>query len=154
MSEPFDQRWWRARMADRLQDWRSRMQQYGVPSVYAFLSAAALWPVAEATRGGEWAALGALGAVAAGVGSNLLANRIQTWEDEADGARQLAAYGCPYEPNDGRENLKAGRDVTRVLRGGTFGSALRVVRCAKRYKHHPSMRGSLIGFRVVVRPCC
>ncbi len=33
----------------------------------------------------------ALGGVLAGVGTNLLANRIQSWKDEAEAARQLAA---------------------------------------------------------------
>jgi hypothetical protein len=59
------------------------MNQAGAKSVYAFLSAASLWPVIEAARGGEWAALAALRGVSAGLGSNLLANRIQSWRDEA-----------------------------------------------------------------------
>ena len=73
--------------------WRDRWQQarsVGVSSLYAFLSAMALWPVVEAARQGEWAALAALGSVAAGVAGNLLANQIQSWKDEADAARQLA----------------------------------------------------------------
>jgi hypothetical protein len=80
--EPFDQRTWKTRVAERLQDWRSHMRQYGLPSVYAFLSASALWPVAEAAQRGEWTALTALGGVTASVGTNLLANTIQQWRDE------------------------------------------------------------------------
>ncbi|MGH8068217.1 MAG: SUMF1/EgtB/PvdO family nonheme iron enzyme [Candidatus Entotheonellia bacterium] len=89
--ESFTQEAWKANIAERLQDWRSRMQQQGAPSVYAFLSAATLWPVVEAARGGEWTALTVLGGVLAGVGNNVLANRIQQWRDEADAARQIAA---------------------------------------------------------------
>jgi hypothetical protein len=74
-----------------LQHWRSRLQQHDAPSVYAFLSAATLWPVVEAARGGDWTALTVLGGVLAGVGNNVLANRIQQWRDEADAARQIAA---------------------------------------------------------------
>lgn len=67
------------------------MRRAGVTSLYHFLSAATLWPVVQAAQGGEWGAIGALGAVAAGVGSNLVANRIQGWKDETDGARQLSS---------------------------------------------------------------
>lgn len=88
---PFDLETWKATVAQRLQHWRSRMQQVGVDSVYAFLSAATLWPVVEKAHAGDWSALAALGGVLAGVGSNLLPNRIQGWKDEADAARQIAA---------------------------------------------------------------
>ena len=80
---------WKEKLAARLPDWKSRMKQAGVNSTYAFISAAALWPVVEAARQGEWAAVSALGAVLAGLGSNLLANQIQGWKDEADAARHL-----------------------------------------------------------------
>ncbi|MEW5869481.1 MAG: SUMF1/EgtB/PvdO family nonheme iron enzyme [Chloroflexota bacterium] len=85
----FDLDTWKAQLAQRLPGWRARMQRAGVDSVYAFISAAALWPVVEAARGGEWAALAELGKVAAAVGTNLLANQIQNWKDESDAARQL-----------------------------------------------------------------
>ena len=39
----------------------------------------------------------------------------------------------PYDANDGRENLDAGRDVRRVLRGGAFDDTTWGVRCAYRY---------------------
>ena len=81
---------WKANLKQRLPGWRSRMQDAGVTSAYAAISAAAIWPVVEAVRNGQWAALAALGAVVAGVGSNLLANQLQDWKDERDAARQLA----------------------------------------------------------------
>ncbi|MGH8057847.1 MAG: hypothetical protein ACREOH_11530, partial [Candidatus Entotheonellia bacterium] len=94
----FDLETWRVTASERLQHWRSRMQQAGVSSVYAFLSAATLWPVVEKAQAGDWSAVTALGSVLAGVGSNLLANRIQNWKDEADAARQIAADSAP-EPS-------------------------------------------------------
>jgi hypothetical protein len=87
----FDLVTWRAKVSEQFQNWRLRMQQYGVHSVYAFLSAATLWPIVEAARSGEWAALTVLGGVLSNVGGNLLANRIQQWQDEADAARQIAS---------------------------------------------------------------
>jgi hypothetical protein len=89
--ETFTQEAWKTNIAERLQHWRSRLQQQGAPSVYAFLSAATLWPVVEAARGGDWAALTVLGGILAGVGNNVLANRLQQWRDEADAAWQIAA---------------------------------------------------------------
>ena len=73
-------------MSDRLHGWQARLQHRDTNSVYAFLSAAALWPVAEAAAASPPAAFTALGGVLAGVGGNLLANKIQTWKDEADAA--------------------------------------------------------------------
>ncbi len=87
----FDLPTWQGRVREQLTDWRERMHRARVTSIYHFLSAATLWPVAQAAQGGDWGAIGALGAVAAGVGSNLVANCIQEWKDEADGARQLAS---------------------------------------------------------------
>ena len=87
---PFDLETWKAKLSERLQNWRPRMNQIGAKSIYAFLSAATLWPVVEATRGSDWlAAPTALAGVLAGVGSNLLAERMQSWKNEADAARQI-----------------------------------------------------------------
>jgi hypothetical protein len=66
------------------------MVGFGVDSVYASLSAMTLWPVAEAVMGGKFAALKPLFDVVANVGTNLVADRIQGWKDEADAARQIA----------------------------------------------------------------
>jgi formylglycine-generating enzyme required for sulfatase activity len=61
-------------------------------------------------------------------------------------------FKYPYDPNDGRENLEAGEDVLRVLRGGSFAFARDGVRCASRVGDFPSVRVDFIGFRVVVSP--
>ncbi len=57
-----------------------------------------------------------------------------------------------YDPMDGREDLKAGRDVPRVVRGGSFYDDAGGVRCAYRYRNYPNLRSYLVGFRLVVAP--
>jgi formylglycine-generating enzyme required for sulfatase activity len=61
-------------------------------------------------------------------------------------------YRYPYKATDGRENLGAGQEVLRILRGGAFVYGRRGVRCACRGGHSPSDRYWNLGFRVVVRP--
>jgi formylglycine-generating enzyme required for sulfatase activity len=58
----------------------------------------------------------------------------------------------PYDPADGREDLGAGDDISRVLRGGAFFFNQRFVRCAARNFYYPFFRFSVGGFRVVVAP--
>jgi formylglycine-generating enzyme required for sulfatase activity len=60
--------------------------------------------------------------------------------------------GYPYDPGDGREDLEAGRDVRRVLRGGAFLSGARLVRCAVRVRRDPLYRYGFIGFRLLASP--
>ncbi len=86
----FDLTIWKERLAARLPGWKARLGEAGVNSIYAFLSAAALWPVVEAYQRGDIAALMTLGGILSGIGNNLLANQIQSWKDETDAARQLA----------------------------------------------------------------
>jgi len=80
---------WKQQIKERLTGWKARMQSAGVNSVYAFIATASVWPVVEAARAGDWAALTALGSMVGSVGTNLLANMIQGWKDEADAALQL-----------------------------------------------------------------
>jgi formylglycine-generating enzyme required for sulfatase activity len=61
-------------------------------------------------------------------------------------------FTYPYDPSDGREDVNAGDDVLRVLRGGAFGGAPNNVRCAFRSWSRPYSRDSGLGFRVVVSP--
>jgi len=60
--------------------------------------------------------------------------------------------GYPYDPGDGRENLKAGRDAVRVLRGGAFVNGERLVRCAARGWNIPDYWNWVYGFRLVASP--
>jgi formylglycine-generating enzyme required for sulfatase activity len=58
----------------------------------------------------------------------------------------------PYEPDDpNREDLKAGNDVLRVVRGGSWNFSRRNARCAYRSRNPPGARDDDIGFRVVLR---
>ncbi|MBV7339774.1 SUMF1/EgtB/PvdO family nonheme iron enzyme [Chloroflexi bacterium TSY] len=61
-------------------------------------------------------------------------------------------FGYPYDPTDGRENLSAGDDTLRVLRGGSFANNDNGVRCANRDRNDPDYRLNFIGFRCVVSP--
>jgi formylglycine-generating enzyme required for sulfatase activity len=58
----------------------------------------------------------------------------------------------PYRPDDGRENIKAGDDVRRVKRGGSFYVGAQDVRTARRLGDNVDFRTDDIGFRVVVSP--
>jgi len=85
----FDEQSWKEQVAERLQGWWGRWKRSGAHSLYAFISAAVLWPVVEAAQRGENTALAMLGKVLAGVGGNLLAEQVQRWKDEAEAARRL-----------------------------------------------------------------
>jgi len=61
-------------------------------------------------------------------------------------------FRYPYDPRDGREDLEAGRDIARVLRGGAFLNGVWVVRCAARYGDYPNFWIRNYGFRLVASP--
>jgi formylglycine-generating enzyme required for sulfatase activity len=61
-------------------------------------------------------------------------------------------FDYPYDSEDGREDLEAGDDIRRVLRGGSFLRPENLVRCASRYRGPPNFRYGHDGFRVVVSP--
>ena len=56
----------------------------------------------------------------------------------------------PYDAGDGRENQE--EVDARVVRGGSFLSSRRYVRCAYRLGYSPGYRDYGFGFRVVVSP--
>jgi toxoflavin biosynthesis protein ToxD len=56
----------------------------------------------------------------------------------------------PYDPADGREDLKVEKEVSRVLRGGAFNNIHSYARCACRGGIGPDFRDWDMGFRVVV----
>jgi formylglycine-generating enzyme required for sulfatase activity len=58
----------------------------------------------------------------------------------------------PYDRADGRENLEAGDDVSRVLRGGSWLDYRIYARCAYRDGLIPDGRWDYYGFRIVVSP--
>jgi formylglycine-generating enzyme required for sulfatase activity len=59
-------------------------------------------------------------------------------------------FGYPYHPRDGRENQRAGGDVLRILRGGSFVSEARYVRPAVRDRDILVYNNA--GFRVALAP--
>jgi iron(II)-dependent oxidoreductase len=61
-------------------------------------------------------------------------------------------FKYPYDPADGRENVGAGDEILRVLRGGSWGYNRSRARCSYRLRSLPDLRGYNIGFRVVVSP--
>jgi formylglycine-generating enzyme required for sulfatase activity len=61
-------------------------------------------------------------------------------------------FKYPYNSKDGREDLTAGANVYRVLRGGAFRDSQGCVRCACRYWFYPHFGYSYMGLRVVVAP--
>jgi formylglycine-generating enzyme required for sulfatase activity len=61
------------------------------------------------------------------------------------------SFKYPYKVGDKREDLKAGDDVLRVIRGGSF-DFRRGCRCAFRGRGYPLDDWNNLGFRVVVSP--
>jgi formylglycine-generating enzyme required for sulfatase activity len=61
-------------------------------------------------------------------------------------------YRYPYNPTDGRENINAGSNIRRVLRGGSFQDEKKCVRCSSRRGGYPLMGWLSSGFRVAVCP--
>ena len=61
-------------------------------------------------------------------------------------------FGYPYDPTDGREDMRAGDNVRRVVRGGSFFNSENLARCAVRGRVSPDFGDDRYGFRVVVSP--
>jgi formylglycine-generating enzyme required for sulfatase activity len=61
-------------------------------------------------------------------------------------------FRYPYDATDGRENVKAGEWVLRVVRGESFGSFRGFARCSYRSWWLPGGQWDGLGFRVVVSP--
>ncbi len=59
-------------------------------------------------------------------------------------------YKYPYDPTDGRENMEAGVNVRRVLRGGSFNYTRDTARCACRNRLRPDSVAWYVGFRVAL----
>ncbi len=61
-------------------------------------------------------------------------------------------FKYPYDTRDHlREDLNAGDEESRVVRGGAFLSSSDYARCAFRYGDRPGLRNDDLGFRVVLR---
>jgi formylglycine-generating enzyme required for sulfatase activity len=78
-----------------------------------------------------------------------MAGNVWEWTESLWGEKWLAPeFKYPYDPADGRENIDAGCEVLRVLRGGAFTFSQRGLRCAFRGRNLPIVRDGDYGFRV------
>jgi len=81
---------WKLSISQNIKGWKERFKRTGINSLYYGITATSLLPVVQAYHTGEVApALIALGGISAGVGANLLANKIQGWKDKTEA--QIAA---------------------------------------------------------------
>jgi formylglycine-generating enzyme required for sulfatase activity len=100
---------------------------------------------------GRSSAVGAFPAGASPVGCLDLSGNVWEWTRSLWGTDwQKDGYTYPYEPTE-REDLKAGRDVLRVIRGGSYGGD--GSGCSARDRYGPAYYVlDYYGFRVVVSP--
>ena len=87
----FDIETWKTQAAVRYQKLKDGLNRESAGQLYAFLSVTALWPVLEAMQRGDFnAAITLASLTAASLGTNLLANQIQGWKDEASAVKQVS----------------------------------------------------------------
>jgi formylglycine-generating enzyme required for sulfatase activity len=102
---------------------------------------------------GNTSAVGCFGGGASPYGCLDMAGNVWEWTRSLWGKNwRESNFRYPYNPADGREDLEAGRDVLRVLRGGSWYGDGGRARCSSRYRNYPLSRFSLFGFRLVVSP--
>jgi formylglycine-generating enzyme required for sulfatase activity len=78
------------------------------------------------------------------VAGNVSEWTLSLWGEE----HKRPAFNYPYDPSDGREDLEAGENVERVMRGGHFFFPGWYARCAHRTGFVPVHHDMLTGFRV------
>jgi formylglycine-generating enzyme required for sulfatase activity len=66
--------------------------------------------------------------------------------------RHHPAFVYPYRGDDGRENLQAGEDIYRIIRGGSYKDDRKGARAACRDLDPPCSSFSNLGFRIFVAP--
>jgi formylglycine-generating enzyme required for sulfatase activity len=105
------------------------------------------------TRIGTTSAVGCFPAGAGPYGCEEQAGNVWEWTRSHWG-EDLNKVRCryPYQWDDGREDLGAGDDVLRVLRGGAFGYGIDYCRSAVRNRNLPDTRFTYNGVRVVWSP--
>lgn len=103
---------------------------------------------------GVTSAVGIFPAGASPCGCMDMAGNVWEWTRSLWGKKfEEPNFKYPYDPKDGREDLNAGNDVARVLRGGSFRDAEDYVRCGSRGgRGLPVVTDGHVGFRVVLSP--
>jgi formylglycine-generating enzyme required for sulfatase activity len=104
--------------------------------------------VKDTTRVGQYSPQGDSPYGCVDMAGNVWEWTLSLWGKE----RKVPDFRYPYDPVDGREDLKASDDILRVLRGGSFGDSGGDVRCACRGRSSPHGRHYGVGFRVIVAP--
>jgi formylglycine-generating enzyme required for sulfatase activity len=66
------------------------------------------------------------------------------------GVKDESSFRYPYRPDDGREDLGAGLNVRRVIRGGSWTRDHVISRSANRMGNRPASRDNSTGFRLAV----
>jgi formylglycine-generating enzyme required for sulfatase activity len=81
-----------------------------------------------------------------------MAGNVWEWTRSLWGKDTKPDFTYPYDPDDRKpEDLDAREDELRVLRGGSWVNNRDSARCASPLRLPPVTRGSLFGFRVVLR---
>ncbi len=71
------------------------------------------------------------------------------WTTSLFGRRlDRADFRYPYDPTDGREDVDAGAELTRVARGGSWHHGLDVSAATTRYVFYPDGSNFGVGFRL------
>jgi len=102
---------------------------------------------------GETSALGAYPSGISPYGCEEMSGNVWEWTRSLWGkGLWKSEFVYPYDPNDlERENLGAGNDVMRVVRGGAWDYHRVSARCACRCGNPPDLRFNYVGFRLVLR---
>jgi formylglycine-generating enzyme required for sulfatase activity len=102
---------------------------------------------------GQPSAVGCFPAGASPFGMEELSGNVWEWTRSLWGPDpDKPQFAYRYVPDDGRENLAAGDEVGRVVRGGAFVNSDGFVRAACRGRRRPDGRVGVIGCRLVVSP--
>lgn len=101
---------------------------------------------------GGLSAVGAFPQGAAVCGAEEMSGNVWEWCSSRWDDEQGKTYPARYQAEDGREQLAGDSVVWRVLRGGSWATSNKELRCAYRYGDYPNFDYSDFGFRVVVSP--
>ena len=102
---------------------------------------------------GETSAVGCYPAGLSPYGCEDMSGNVREWTRSLWGTSFMKPdFVYPYQPDDPkRENLDAGNETYRVVRGGSWDYPRGGARCASRLRLAPEFRLGTLGFRVVVR---